>query len=338
MANELNWGIIGTGGIAKDFAQALTHSKRCRVVNAVGSSPEKGAAFGKEWSLPRASRTLPELLADAEVQAVYVATPHPLHKQQSMACIEAGKHVLCEKPICLNAADAEAVIVAAKKADVFLMEAWMYRSHPLMKELVTRLKQGVIGPIRHLRADFGFRVPRDPKMRLFNPELGGGGILDVGGYPMSFARLLAGLIVGTEREEPTKLMATGVIGPTGVDEQASALVTFASGFTASLGCGVFHDLGTAAVIFGEAGRIELPDPWIPGGDRQRCDSEFVIIRDGEPSETVTVKTEMPTYAIEAELVLDSIPNRQATWPAMSWEDTLGNMRALDRWRVALQAD
>ncbi len=120
-----------------------------------------------------------------------------------------------------------------------------------------------------------------------------------------------------------------------MDEQASALVTFDSGFSAALGCAVFHDLGTAAVIFGEAGRIELPDPWIPGGDRQRCDSEFYIYRDGEPVETVSVRTEMPTYGLEAELVADTLPGRQAKWPAMSWEDTLGNMRALERWRTAL---
>ncbi len=335
MAEQLKWGIVGTGGIATDFAQALTHSTRCKLVNAVGSSPEKGAAFAECWSLPRSSKTVEELASDPNVDAVYVATPHPMHKAQTIACLSAGKHVLCEKPICLAAADAEEVIETAKRADVFLMEAWMYRCHPLLGELIARLKEGVIGQIRHLRADFGFRVPRQPEMRLFNPELGGGGILDVGGYPMSLARLVAGLVAGTEFQEPKTLVATGVIGPTGVDEQASALVTFDSGFSAALGCGVFHDLGTAAVIFGEAGRIELPDPWIPGGDRQRCDSEFYIYRDGEPVETVSVRTEMPTYGLEAELVADTLPGRQAKWPAMSWEDTLGNMRALDRWRAAL---
>ncbi len=337
MDNKLNWGIIGTGGIATDFAQALTHSAHCTVVSVAGSSPEKGAAFAKQWQLPHSAGSLDELLADDAVQAVYVATPHPLHRDQALACIEAGKHVLCEKPMCVTAADADTVISRAREKGTFLMEAYMYRCHPLMTLLIDKLRAGAIGRPILVRADFGFRERRVASQRLFNPELAGGGILDVGGYPVSFARLIAGIVAGTEFEEPISLTANGLIGPTGVDEHASAFLKFASGFSAQVGCAVFHDLGTQAVIYGEEGRIAMPDPWIPGGDRQRTDTELTLYRDGAEPETLRVETDIPTYGLEAELVASTLPQLEAPWPAMSWQDTLGNMKTLDAWRAALKS-
>ena len=211
----------------------------------------------------------------------------------------------------------------------------MYRCHPLTKALITRLQDGVIGAIRHVRADFAFRVPRDPKGRLFNPELGGGGILDVGGYPTSFSRLVAGLVENKPFAEPVSVTANGVIGPSGADEVATALLTFSSGFTATCTSGVFHEVGTSTVVFGDKGKIVLPDPWIPGGKRHALESGFTIFRDDAAPEPVTVRTEKATYAIEAELVADSLPAQEARWPAMTWADSLGNMRVLDTWRAAL---
>jgi predicted dehydrogenase len=335
MSEPLNFGIIGTGGIAGDFAQALSRSKVCRVVNVVGSSPEKGETFAKKFGLPASSGSLDQFLADPNVKAVYVATPHPAHEAQAIACIEAKKHVLCEKPMTMDAAGAERVIAAAKKHGVFLMEAFMYRCHPLMKELIARLEGGVIGDIRHVRADFSFRVPRDPKGRLFDRKLGGGGILDVGGYPVSFARLVAGLVEGKPFAEPTKLQAIGVRGPTGADETATALLSFASGFNATVSCAVHHEGGRVTQVFGEKGRIEIDDPWIPGGDRQSRETGFTIHLDGKAPEVVPVKTEVATYAIEAELVARTLPAVEAPWPAMTWADTLGNMRVLDASQAAI---
>jgi len=335
MQKTLKWGIVGTGGIASDFADALAGSPRGQVVNVVGTSPAKAEAFAKTWKLPASSATLQQMLGDKNVEAVYVASPHPAHEAQAIACIEAGKHVLCEKPCTIDAAGTERVIEAARRRGVFLMEAFMYRCHPLIGELLSRLRDGVIGEIRHVRADFGFRVPRNPEGRLFKVELGGGGILDVGGYPMSFARLIAGVVEGKPFAEPTRLEANGFLGPTGADEVATALLTFASGLTAQLTCAVHHDVGTTAVVFGEAGKIVLPNPWIPQGKRQGRESSFTIFRDGRDPETVPVRTTQATYAIEADLVADTLPRLEPASPAMTWADTLGNMRALDRWRAAL---
>ena len=163
-----------------------------------------------------------------------------------MAAIAAGKPVLCEKPIALDAEASAKVIDAARKKGVFLMEGYMYRGHPLMREVVKRLQEGVIGKIRHVRADFAFRVPRDPEGRLFATSLGGGGILDVGGYVTSFARLIAGIAEGVPFAEPTAFAANGVIGPHGADETATALLTFKSGVTATVTAAVFHDAGRTA--------------------------------------------------------------------------------------------
>jgi predicted dehydrogenase len=332
MQSKTRFGVIGTGAIAADFCEALRDSPRCEVVNVVGTSAPKARAFGERFALARASGSLNELLSDADVDVVYVATPHPLHEAHTLACIEMSKHVLCEKPLTIDADSTQRVIQAARQRKVFLLEGYMYRCHPLLAAVIERVQRGDIGLLRHLKADFGFRVERDPNGRLFDLKLGGGGILDVGGYCTSFARLLAGVVSGQPFAEPVKFEAAGFRGPTGADELATALLTFASGMTAALTCAVHHRVGTEAVLYGELGQIIIPDPWIPQGARQGLETSFTVKREGQADETVTIRTDRPTYALQAELVATCLNNLEAPWPAMSWADTLGNMRALDTWR------
>jgi predicted dehydrogenase len=330
--SELRWGLIGTGAIASDFVTALRGSSRLLVVDVAGSAPEKSRAFAARWGIPSHAPTLDHLLANAEVEAVYIGTPHPAHEEQALACIRAGKHVLCEKPMTVDAASTERVVEAARQAGVFLMEAYMYRCHPLMRELTKRLADGAVGTLRHVRADFGFRTSGSRSGRLFDPALGGGSILDVGGYPVSFARLVAGLVEGAPFAEPVEVFGSASLGPTGVDELASAELVFSSGFTAEVKSAIRHDVGTAVVVYGDAGKVVLPNPWLPRGNRQGLESEFTIFRDGRAPENVVVRTREATYAIEAAVVADTLPRTEPDWPAMNWADTLGNMRVLDRWR------
>jgi predicted dehydrogenase len=337
MKEKVQWGIVGTGQIAADLAISLERSTRGRIVNACGSSPGKARAFAERWRLPRAAASLEELLADPAVDVVYVATPHPAHEAHALAAIAAGKPVLLEKPFTMDAAGAARVIAAARARGVFVMEAFMYRCHPLIRALVQRLRDGVIGPIRHVRAEFGFRKPRDPAGRLYSLALGGGAILDVGCYPASFARLVAGIAAGKPFDEPTALVATAQLGPTGVDEQASALLTFASGVTATLGTAIHHATGRSAAIFGEAGSIAIPDPWAPESHRHGRKTSFTIHRDGREPELVPFETELDSYALEAELVADALPASEAPWPAMTLDDSLGNMKLLDAWQAAARA-
>jgi predicted dehydrogenase len=336
MKEKLQWGIVGTGQIAADLAISLERSTRQRIVNACGSSPEKARAFAARWGLPRSSSSLEELCVDPAVDVVYVATPHPRHEEQALAVIAAGKPLLLEKPFTMDAAGAARVVEAARARGVFVMEAFMYRCHPLVRALVERLREGVIGEIRHVRAEFGFRKPRDPAGRLYNLALGGGAILDVGCYPASFARLVAGIAVGKPFAEPVTLAATAQLGPTGADEQASALLTFESGVTATLGTAIHHATGRSAAIFGERGSIMIPDPWAPESHRHGRKTSFTIHRDGREPELVAFETELDSYALEAELVADTLPAREAEWPAMTLADTLGNMKLLDRWQAAVR--
>ena len=333
----LRWGVVGTGGMATDFCEALTHSTRCVVTNVAGSSPAKAHAFARRFRIAGWSQGLSELLDDPAVEAVYIATPHSLHEAHALAAIAAGRHVLCEKPLTIDERSAARVIAAARRHRVFLMEAFMYRCHPLIRELLARLHKGAVGAIRHVRADFGFRARRAAGHRLFSPALGGGSILDVGGYPVSFARLVAGVVEGAPFAEPVALTATGLVGPTGVDELTTAHLTFATGFTATVTSAVSYDVGTSAVVFGERGRIVLPNPWIPSGSRQSLETGFTIHRDGCEPEKVRIRAVKPTYAIEAEYVASALPRGEPEWPAMSWADTLGNLRVMDAWSASLRA-
>jgi predicted dehydrogenase len=338
MKDKLNWGIIGTGRVAADFARALQAAETGRVVSAVGSTPAQTQAFAAEWRLPGVPGSLAALVGDPAVEAVYVATPHPWHEEHATAAIRAHKAVLCEKPLTMNAASAARVIEAARAEGVFLMEAFMYRCHPLTAEVLSRLRDGAIGRVHHVSATFGFRARRDPASRLYDPALGGGAILDVGGYPMSFARLIAGVAEGRPFAEPVSFSGHGHVGPLGADELASALLRFASGMTASLTCAVHHDAGMSVQIFGEDGKIVLPHPWIPGGKAQGTETELTVFRDGHAPETIAVRARAATYGLEAEVVAATLPALEARWPAMTWADTLGNMRALDAWLAAVHAD
>ena len=274
-------------------------------------------------------------MADRTVEAVYVATPHPLHEQHALAAIAAGKHVLCEKPLTMDAAEAARVIDGRRQHGVFLMEAFMYRCHPLLRELLARLKDGAIGPIRHVRADFGFRARRVPEHRLFDLALGGGSILDVGGYPVSFARLVAGVAEDARFAEPTKLTATGHIGPTGVDELASAQSDVRRRPHGE------RDHRDRPRRWHRRGRVWregtdcVAQPWIPGGERQGTATELTVLRDGRDPEHIRVQTDTRCTRSRQSSSLDSLPALEAAWPAMTHADTLGNMQVLDRWQAAV---
>jgi predicted dehydrogenase len=331
MRTELAWGILSTGKIAHTFADAVAKSTTGRVV-AVGSRSLVDAEhFGDEFHLPCRHGSYEALLADPEVQAIYISTPHPFHAEWAIKAANAGKHVLCEKPLALNHTEAAAVIEAARQHDVFLMEAFMYRCHPQTAKLVELLQQRVIGDVRLIRASFGFCVPFDPASRLFNHALGGGAILDVGCYCVSMARLIAGVAAGQNAPaEPIEVTGAGQIGPVSrVDEYAIASLRFPGGILAELATAVQLKLDSTVKIFGSEGTLDIPAPWVPGGT-----SEILLHRQGK-DETTVVNCPRNLYTLEVDVVASQLANRQAAFPAMSWPDTLGNMRTLDRWRAAI---
>jgi predicted dehydrogenase len=239
MANYLRWGILGAGGIAATFAKALPLSRTGRLA-AVGSRDgAKAAEFAAKHGGARAHGSYKALLADPEVDAVYIATPHPQHAEWCIRAARAGKHILCEKPITLNHAEAMVVAETARQAGVFLMEAFMYRCHPQTQRLTDLIRNGAIGEVRMIQATFSFQAGFNADGRLFSNELGGGGILDVGCYTTSIARLVAGAATGKLFADPLRVDGRAVLHPeTGVDAYAAAVAEFPGGILAHLATGV----------------------------------------------------------------------------------------------------
>jgi len=332
-AAKLNWGIMGTGSIAKAFARALPNSKR-GTLYAVGSRTQESAdKFGQEFSVPKRHGSYEALLADPQVQAVYISTPHPHHAEWAIKAAEAGKHILCEKPITMNAADAMAVIEAAVRHNVFLMEAFMYRCHPQIQKLVELLREKAIGEVRVIQANFGFHAGFNATSRIWANEHGGGGILDVGCYTMSMARLIAGVAAGKDGPaEPEELKATGVLNPvTGVDEYSTATLRFPGGIIAQLATAVGVNLENVVRIFGSEGSILISDPWIPAREGGTVKIVLKKHKEKEP-QTIAIESGEWLYGLEADTVAQHLDARQAAFPAMTPADTVGNMRGLDLWR------
>jgi predicted dehydrogenase len=267
------------------------------------------------------------------VDVVYIATPHPLHAEWAIRAAEAGKHILCEKPLSLNHAEAARVVEAARANDVFLMEAFMYRCHPQTHRLVELIREKVIGDVQVIQATFSFASGYDEASRVYANALGGGGILDVGCYCTSMARLIAGAATGQDFAEPIEVTGTGHVGPTGVDHYAIASLAFPGDIVAALSTGVAVQQENVVRIFGTRGRIFVPVPWTPGAS---ADPACIHVHaDGEEPQRIEIRPDRPLFAIEADVVAENIARRQAPSPAMTWEDTLGNMRTLDRWRDAV---
>ena len=330
---QLKWGIIGLGNIARAFAKGVEGSQTGTLV-AVGSRAQDSAdRFGEEFGVAKRYPSYEQLLADEEVQAVYIATPHPMHPEWVIKAAEAGKHILCEKPIGINHAQAMAMIEAVVRHDVFFMEAFMYRCHPQTQKLVDLVKDGAVGQVRALQGSFAFNAGFNATGRIFAQELGGGGILDVGGYPVSMVRLIAGAALGRDLANPQEVSAVGHLCETGVDGWTFACLKFEEDIIAQVGTGVQVSMDNTFTVFGSEGKIVVPTPWVPARD-----GGSVVIqlhKSGSDPEEIEIVSEVPLYGIEADTVAKYIDARQAAAPAMSWDDTLGNMQTLDRWRQAL---
>lgn len=328
---RLLWGILGTGRIARTFAKALATSGTGQLL-AVGSrAAETANAFGDEFAIPRRYASYEALLADRDVQAVYISLPNHLHALWTIRCAEAGKHILCEKPLATNLGEAMTAVEAARYHDVFLMEAFMYRCHPQTARLTQLIREGTIGRVRVIQAHFSFnmRGPRHENIRQQNPSAGGG-IMDVGCYCVSMARLVAGAALGQDFADPIEVKGCAHIGEENrVDEWATAVCKFPEDIVANLTTGIQVIVDPALRIWGSEGHIIVPNPWFPGPK----DNEILIYRDGEPQpQRVLVDAESPLYSIEADTVARYIRARQAPAPCMTWADSLGNMATLDRWR------
>ena len=331
----IRWGIIGPGRIAQTFADGIAHSRSGKLVAIASRNPDK-PGLGDNFPGARIVSGYEALLADKDIDAVYIATPHTGHAEWAIKAIRAGKHVLVEKPIALSAYDAEAIYYEAKKAGVFAGEAFMYRVHPQTAKLIELVKSGAIGELRIIRSSFGFNMGTvKPEHRLFANETAGGGILDVGGYPVSMARLIAGAADGKPFLDPDKVSGVAHLGQTGVDEWASAVLKFPNSIIAEVSCSIMANQDNTLRIIGSEGRIEVADFWFASGHKGGV-GKIHLIKGGE-TRTIEVKEDRWLYSFEVDAAGDAIRagSKEFAYPGIGWADSIGNLRVLDQWRASI---
>jgi predicted dehydrogenase len=312
--SPVRWGILGTGGIADAFADDLRRTDSATVV-AVGSRSQSSAdRFADRFDIPNRHASYEALVADPDVDVVYVATPHPMHHDNALSALRAGKPVLVEKPFTMTAAEARDLVAVAREAGLFLMEAMWTRFLPHVAKIREWIADGLLGEIVTVTADHGQWFAEDPEFRLFAPALGGGALLDLGVYPVSFASMVLG--------EPQRIVTMSDPAFTGVDAQTSMLFGYQSGAQAVLTTTLRAKSPTRAAIVGTEARIEVD------GDFYRPTSVTLIPRNGEPT-TFSEPHEGVGLRHQADEVATRLAAGEAESPLMPLDETITIMSTMD---------
>ena len=312
--SRVRWGILGAGSIAGRFSEALASLPEAETL-AVGSrSQETADRFAAARGFSRAYPSYAELAADPDVDVVYVATPHPFHAENVELCLRAGKAVVCEKPFTLNAAEARRLVGLARERGLFLMEGMWTRFFPLMGRLRRMLSDGTIGEPRMLAVDFGFRADFDPSSRLFDPKLGGGAMLDVGVYCVSFASMVLG--------RPTGETGLSHLGETGVDEQFAAALDHGEGRISSITAGTRTASPHEATVLGTEGYARIHSPWWQP-------EAMTVSRPGREDEVVREPAEENGFRYEAAEVMRCLRAGETESPIMPLDETVSVLEAMD---------
>lgn len=314
----IRWGILGTGSIATKFATGLGFLPDAELV-AVGSRSQEGAdRFGAQFGIPRCHASYAALANDPDVDVVYISTPHPFHKANTILCLEAGKAVLCEKPFALNAAEAEAMVATARRRGVFLMEAMWSRYYPAQVRARELLAAGAIGEPQILNADLGFQAKFNPAGRLFDPALGGGALLDVGVYPVSLASMIFGA--------PNDVTSRAHLGATGVDERAAMILAYDGGRFAVLYTATRTNTPHEATILGSEGILRIGRDW-------HKPDRLILSKPGQPDETIDLPFEGNGYNYEATEVMACLRAGKLESATMPLDETIAIIGTLDTIRA-----
>lgn len=339
MTKPVKWGILACGDIANTFAEALKEAEGSELQAVAARDADRAQDFAKTHGAVCAYGSYEGLLADPEVEAVYIATIHPHHLEWIQHCLQAGKHVLCEKPMTMNLREAKLAQQLAKDKSCLLREAFMYRHHPQTQRVVELVESGKIGAVRMIDAVFGFNGGDNFEGRHQAKELGGGGILDLGCYTMSFSRLIAGRARDRMFAEPLELKAVGHLHPkTQVDAWTTASLRFEGDILATNTCAVQVNQPNTVTIYGDLGNITVMSPWF-------CRGETIVqLDDGSDPEVFPSIEERNLYAYEIESFTGELRGTpiDVKAAAMRLDDTMGNIKALDWWRqeigLAYEAD
>lgn len=322
------WALLGAGAIATDFAVALPHARLGALHAVAARDTERARAFADAHGAPVAG-TYDEILARDDIDAVYIATVHTAHAQLVHAAIDAGKAVLCEKPLTVSPADTDELLAHARAAGVPLVEAFKYRFGPFADRLRELVGDGGIGELREIEASFGFAAG-SREGRLFDPATAGGAIFDVGCYPVSYAIGLAAA-AGRDVAASAVVDARGEIGPTGVDENATIDLDL-DGTRARLHTSIAQDLTRSARLVGSLATVEIADTW---GSRSASAHTAVVHYAGGGVEQIRTAVVQP-MAAEADAVIAALRDGRVEAPEMPWAESSVIARVLDRWRSAIR--
>ena len=251
MSTMIRWGIVGTGFIAHQFARGLAVLNDARLLAVASRTKESADKFAEEFDITHRHVGVKQLAANEEVDVVYVATPNPMHKGNTLECLNGGKAVLCEKPFCINASEATEMAEQSREKGLFLMEAMWTLCFPAMAKVREIISSGAIGDIRQVHSNFSFRCEWDPDGILLNPYLGGGALLDVGVYNVALAQMVY-------QREPTRISGMAHLGKTGVDEQSSVTLGYDNGALAVLTSAIRTETNQESAIYGTDGYIKVP--------------------------------------------------------------------------------
>jgi predicted dehydrogenase len=313
----VNWGILATGNISNGMAQALQDSAEANLLAVASRTQEKADRFGEKWGIPNRYASYEALAADPAVDVVYIGTPHSHHYDNMLLCLNAGKHVLCEKAFTLNAPQAQDCIELARAKNLFLMEAMWTRFFPAIKQIQAWLQAGVIGDVQLVKADFCINIPYDPQHRLYNPALGGGALLDLGIYPLTIAAIALGL--------PDRTISHAHVGATGVDELDTMTLIYDSGASAQLSCSMRIHKPREAFIVGTKGYIKVHDIFF-SPDR------LTLHRLDQEPETNNYPYASNGYIHEVEEVHDCLRTGQTESTIMPLDESLSMMQLMDQFR------
>lgn len=318
------WGIIGPGNIAKEFANdlSLARNEQHQVHSVLAKEQDEATAFACDHNAAKACTDLDEFLHDVELDAIYIATPHSLHHEQAISCLNAGIPVLCEKPVAINSTQLEEMIAAATCNNVFLMEGMWIRFLPSVRRTMEIVQSGILGPIVHLRADMSYRAPKEEDNRFYNPELGGGSLLDLGIYPVFLANLLFG--------RPDAIKATGRLSTGGVDETCAALLDYNSGQYAVAESSIVTQTSLEAEIFGERGKLLICRQW-----NEKPPALRLELYSGE-KQTIGLDWEGRGFQFEVEEVQACISAGKLQSSLMSHELSRNIMATMDEIRRQMQ--
>lgn len=314
----IRWGIVSTANIARAFVRPVQASGTATVVAVASRSREKAEAFGEELGIPVRYGSYEALLADSSIDAVYIGLPNSLHAEWTMRAAQAGKHVLCEKPLARTPAEAQQMFAAADAAGVKLAEAFMYRCHPRTHRIRELLAEGAIGQVRLIRASFCFAISSPANIRL-SAELAGGALMDVGCYCVNAARMVAG-------NAPLTASATANWAASGVDETLAGTLTYPGGIIAEISCSLAASRVATLQILGSDGIIETDDAFTPAPD---APTTLRVLRGARNAvaETLTFAP-LNQYLAEADAFAAFIPTEEREWAAMSRQETLDNLAAI----------